>query len=112
MKMSDYIRSASDEDLLKLNRRIVDEIKLRRRQAAIRIKGELEVGSLCKLVNCRPQYMLGATVEVTEIKQTKAVCNIIDGPSFRGKYRTGITYPITCLEPIHAPDDLSELGQS
>lgn len=109
MKMSDYIRSASEEDLLRLNRQVIAEIKERRRQKAHRIKGELEIGSLCKLVNCRPQYMLGAIVEVTEIKQTKAVCNIIDGPSFRGKYRTGITYPMTCLEPIHAPDDLSEV---
>lgn len=109
MKMSDYIRSASTEDLLKLNRQVVDEIKLRRRQEAIRIKGEIEVGSLGTLHNVRPQYMIGATVEITEIKQTKAVCNIVEGRSFRGRYRTGITLPLNCITPIHAPSDLSEL---
>lgn len=109
MKLAEYIRSCDDEALESLIRKAVDERNLRRQMKATRIKSELEVGSLATLGDIKPKYMTGATVEITELKGTRAVVNIIQGRAFRGRATKGITIPYSCLRPIQAPDSLEDL---
>lgn len=109
MKLADYIRGCSDDALDALITKAVAERNHRRDQKAHEVKMSLNVGDLATLQDIKPKYMHGATVEITELKGTRAVVNIVQGRAFRGRATRGITVPYNCLRPIHAPSDASDL---
>lgn len=100
MKISDYIKNASDAELEALANRIATERRYRREIEANRVVNELEVGSMIRLKSIRPKYMAGALCRVTAIGRAKVTVDIVEGPAFRGRARHGILVPMTSIELV------------
>jgi len=82
--------SLTIQELLTLNERVVDTINLKRRQEALKVKNQLEVGGL---VECDHRRLVGRTLEVLKINRTKARVRDVEGGMI-------YTVPMNILSPV------------
>ena len=78
------------EDLRMLNNRVVEVIKMKRKQSSLEKKFELQVGMQVKV---NPPKLMGMKLVVNEIRRTKASLRVLDG---LGSY----SVPINMIEVV------------
>ena len=73
------LNSLSIEELRVLNKKVVEIIKLKRNEVALDIKDSLYVGAN---VSVNHPKLSGKQCRVTKINRTKAVIEVLNGPSY------------------------------
>jgi hypothetical protein len=64
------------EDLRMLNNRVVEVIKMKRKESSLEKKFELQIGMQVKVNHPK---LMGMKLVVNEIRQTKATLRVLDG---------------------------------
>jgi hypothetical protein len=99
MNVSDMVKSIMNGDVDGDFDKIFDAVKARR-SIVTRIRvmtSDIKKGDRVRLVNIRPQYIIGATGTVTTIRQTRAVVKL--DTSFP-RFGSSPSVPINCLEKV------------
>ena len=73
------LNSLSIEELRALNSKVVEVIKMKRNEIALETKDELRVGMN---VSVNHPKLAGKQCRVTKINRTKAVIEVLNGPSY------------------------------
>jgi len=81
------------EDLQKINRLAVEEIRTRRKIEALSARGKFKVGQNVILKDIRPKKLIGQKATILSIKSTNAIVRI-DGEHFTSDI------PLVCFEAI------------
>lgn len=84
----DQLKSATADQLLLINKTSADLFKMARRIEGRQAMGNLEVGMRCMFPSStRPQYLARQLCTVVEIRQTRVLVKLDNGPM--GKFRSG-----------------------
>lgn len=102
-KILNAMQMMDRNQLMQLNRELIEILKNRRRREAFRMMQELDKGDAVKIrVGIKPKYLIGVTGTVTAIRSTKV--EFRPDPQFigNGRYLNGgpIIVPANCLELI------------
>ena len=73
------LNSLSIEELRVLNKKVVEVIKLKRNEVALDVKDSLYIGAN---VSVNHPKLSGKQCRVTKINRTKAVVEVLNGPSY------------------------------
>lgn len=84
----DIVESLTDEELNQLVDFIRDEYKTRARKRNARAKAQMTKGTRVRLAgNRKPAYLSGMTGTIEEVRQTRVLVKLDEGPV--GKFRSG-----------------------
>lgn len=103
-KIQALLSSLSVEELRTLNTNVIDQIKMARTQASLRVKHLISVGDIVSLNSPKNPQLQGRFFEVREINRTKAVIRDTD-------FGNGIKIYNAPLSMLILKNDLAELSR-
>lgn len=98
-KAMDIVDNLDDQDFNMLIDYIRFKVKARQKERAARAAADVNIGDRVRLINIKPQYMIGQTGVVESKNQTRFTVKLDRGPI--KKFRTGtVICSPACLERI------------